>query len=83
MEKLTTTEVQDAIAQGVMDYLRNYHNIASIEDAISQGVEDYLKANKLNDWVRVSIGLKEEMKHFFSAMEEILPEYDEKFGRPE
>lgn len=42
-----------------------------------------LKANNLPDWVRVSIGLKEEMKHFFSAMEEILPEYDKKFSRPE
>ena len=34
------------------------------------------------DWVRVSIGLKEEMIHFFDAMEKILPEYDKKFGRP-
>ncbi len=42
-----------------------------------------LKANHLNDWVRISIGLKEEMQHFFNAMEKILPEYDEKFGRPE
>lgn len=42
-----------------------------------------LKANKLPQWVRVSIGLKEEMKHFFDAMEKILPEYDKKFGRPE
>ena len=42
-----------------------------------------LKANHMPDWVRVSIGLKEEMKHFFEAMEEILPEYDKKFGRPE
>lgn len=42
-----------------------------------------LKANNLPDWVRVSIGLKEEMNHFFNAMEEILPEYDKKFGRPE
>lgn len=41
-----------------------------------------LKANNMPDWVRVSIGLKEEMKHFFEAMEAILPEYDEKFGRP-
>ena len=41
-----------------------------------------LKANNMPDWVRISIGLKEEMKHFFSAMEEILPAYDEKFGRP-
>lgn len=42
-----------------------------------------LKANKLPEWVRVSIGLKEEMKHFFDAMEKILPDYDVKFGRPE
>lgn len=41
-----------------------------------------LKANNMPDWVRISIGLKEEMKHFFEAMEEILPEYDKKFGRP-
>lgn len=41
-----------------------------------------LKANKMPDWVRVSIGLKEEMKHFFTAMEKILPDYDKKFGRP-
>lgn len=41
-----------------------------------------LKANNLPDWVRISIGLKDEMKHFFQAMEEILPEYDQKFGRP-
>lgn len=42
-----------------------------------------LKANSMPDWVRVSIGLKEEMKHLFEAMEEILPEYDKKFGRPD
>lgn len=42
-----------------------------------------LKANTMPDWVRISIGLKEEMKHFFQAMEEILPEYDKKFGRPD
>lgn len=41
-----------------------------------------LKANQLPDWVRVSVGLKEEMKHFFEAMDDLLPEYDEKFGRP-
>lgn len=38
-----------------------------------------LKANNLPEWVRISIGLKEEMKHFFQAMEEILPEYNKKF----
>ena len=42
-----------------------------------------LKSNKMPDWVRVSIGKKEEMVHFFEAMENILPEYDKKFGRPE
>ncbi|MEX0799555.1 MAG: aminotransferase class I/II-fold pyridoxal phosphate-dependent enzyme, partial [Bacteriovoracaceae bacterium] len=41
-----------------------------------------LKANQMPEWIRVSIGLKEEMKHYFEAMDEILPEYDEKFGRP-
>lgn len=41
-----------------------------------------LKANNMPSWVRVSIGLKEEMQHFFQAMEEVLPEYDKKFGRP-
>lgn len=41
-----------------------------------------LKANKMPDWVRVSIGTKEEMMHFFEAMEAILPEYNEKYGRP-
>ena len=41
-----------------------------------------LKANQLPDWVRVSIGLKEEMRHFFTAMDEILPHYDNQYGRP-
>lgn len=41
-----------------------------------------LKANKLPDWVRVSIGLKEEMRHFFTAMDDILPQYDNQYGRP-
>lgn len=41
-----------------------------------------LRANKMPDWVRVSIGLKEEMKHFFSAMDDILPKYDDTYGRP-
>ncbi len=42
-----------------------------------------LKANTMPDWVRISIGLKEEMRHFFEAMEAVLPEYDKKFGRPD
>ena len=40
-----------------------------------------LKANEMPDYVRVSLGTKEEMQHFFSAMEEVLPEYDKLFGR--
>ncbi len=38
-----------------------------------------LKANNLPEWLRISVGLKDEMKHFFKAMEEILPEYNKKF----
>jgi histidinol-phosphate aminotransferase len=41
-----------------------------------------LIANELPEWVRVSIGTKDEMKHYYQAMEQILPEYNEKFGRP-
>lgn len=40
-----------------------------------------LKANEMPDYVRVSLGTKEEMQHYFEAMETILPEYDKKFGR--
>ncbi len=40
-----------------------------------------LKANGMPEFLRVSIGLKEEMLHFFEAMEKVLPQYDEKFGR--
>lgn len=39
-----------------------------------------LKANEWPEYVRVSIGTKDEMKHFFQAMEEVLPEYDKKYG---
>ena len=41
-----------------------------------------LKANEMPEFVRVSLGTKREMKHYFSAMEEILPEYNKRFGRP-
>jgi histidinol-phosphate aminotransferase len=41
-----------------------------------------LKANEMPDYVRVSLGTRREMKHFFKAMEEILPEYNKRFGRP-
>jgi histidinol-phosphate aminotransferase len=41
-----------------------------------------LKANEMPDYVRVSLGTKGEMKHYFSAMEDILPEYNKRYGRP-
>ena len=40
-----------------------------------------LKANEMNEYIRISIGTKDEMKHFYEAMDAVLPEYDEKFGR--
>ncbi|MFY7994451.1 MAG: histidinol-phosphate transaminase [Bacteriovoracaceae bacterium] len=40
-----------------------------------------LKANLMPDHVRISIGTKDEMNHFYQAMEEVLPDYDKKFGR--
>lgn len=40
-----------------------------------------LKANLMPDHVRISIGTKDEMNHFYQAMEEVLPHYDKKFGR--
>lgn len=42
-----------------------------------------LKANNMPDWLRISIGTKEEMQHLFEAMDQVLPGYDKKFGRPE
>lgn len=41
-----------------------------------------LKANEMPDFVRVSLGTKKEMSHFFKAMENILPEYNKRYGRP-
>lgn len=41
-----------------------------------------LKANEMPDYVRVSLGKKSEMSHFFKAMEDILPEYNKRYGRP-
>jgi len=41
-----------------------------------------LKTNEMPEYVRVSIGTPDEMGHFFEAMDEVLPEYDKKFGRP-
>ncbi len=41
-----------------------------------------LKSNEMPDYIRVSLGTKNEMDHFYEAMEKILPTYDKKFGRP-
>ncbi len=41
-----------------------------------------LRANHMPDHVRVSLGTKDEMTHFYSAMEDVLPRYNEKFRRP-
>jgi histidinol-phosphate aminotransferase len=41
-----------------------------------------LRANLMPDHVRVSLGTKAEMQHFFEVMEEILPAYNKKYGRP-
>lgn len=41
-----------------------------------------LKANEMPEYVRVSLGTKEEMDHFFEAMEKVLPEYTRRYGRP-
>jgi histidinol-phosphate aminotransferase len=41
-----------------------------------------LRANLMPDHVRISLGTKEEMGHFYSAMEDVLPRYNEKFRRP-
>lgn len=39
-----------------------------------------LRANLMPDHIRVSIGTKEEMSHFYEAMNEVLPRYKAKFG---
>lgn len=39
-----------------------------------------LRANLMPDHVRISLGTKEEMNHFYTAMEDVLPRYQNKFG---
>jgi histidinol-phosphate aminotransferase len=41
-----------------------------------------LKANEMPEYVRVSLGTELEMKHYFEAMEMILPEYLSLYGVP-
>lgn len=53
------------------------------ENLLDQGVIiRQLKANEMPDYVRVSLGTKSEMSHYFKAMEFILPEYNKRYGRP-
>lgn len=53
------------------------------ENLLDQGVIiRQLKANEMPDYVRVSLGTKSEMIHYFKAMEFILPEYNKRYGRP-
>ena len=40
-----------------------------------------LKANEMPEFVRISIGTTEEMDHFFEAMDKILPEYMNLYGK--
>ena len=39
-----------------------------------------LRANLMPDHVRISLGTKDEMNHFFEAMDKVMPKYKEKFG---
>lgn len=40
-----------------------------------------LKANLMPEYIRISIGTKDEMNHFYEAMNDVLPRYHQKFGR--
>jgi histidinol-phosphate aminotransferase len=39
-----------------------------------------LRANLMPDHVRISIGTKDEMLHFYEAMDKVLPKYLQKYG---
>ncbi len=41
-----------------------------------------LRANLMPDHIRVSLGTRDEMAHFYEAMARVLPAYDQKHGRP-
>lgn len=41
-----------------------------------------LRGNLMPDHIRVSLGTRDEMAHFYEAMERVLPAYDRKHGRP-
>lgn len=38
-----------------------------------------LKANNMPDWLRISIGTKDEMRHLFDSMDEVMYKYHQKF----
>ncbi|MBL7663736.1 MAG: histidinol-phosphate transaminase [Bacteriovoracaceae bacterium] len=40
-----------------------------------------LRSNQMADFIRVSLGSKAEMNHFYEAMEQILPAYSKKFRK--
>lgn len=42
-----------------------------------------LRANLMPDHMRISLGTRDEMAHFYEAMEKVLPAYTKKFGRPQ
>lgn len=42
-----------------------------------------LRANLMPDHMRISLGTRDEMAHFYEAMEKVLPAYTNKFGRPQ
>ncbi len=42
-----------------------------------------LAANAMPGYIRVSIGTRDEMDHYYEAMEDILPRWNPKFGREE
>ena len=41
-----------------------------------------LKSNEMSEYVRVSLGTKKEMDHYYESMDNIIKEYDQLFGRP-
>ncbi len=50
------------------------------EELLNKGViVRPLKANAMPEYLRVSLGKKEEMDHFYQAMEILLPEFNRKF----
>lgn len=74
--------------------IKSVTNFVTIKTGTSQASDDLfnlllnegviirpLKANEMPEFVRISIGTKDEMKHFYQAMEKILPTYFEKHGK--